>query len=333
MSIPGPPGQEQAVRTALETQVSRLGLRFSVDAKGNLVVPLGTGAKPRVVVTAHMDEVAMIVRTIEADGRIRVSAMGALYPWKLGEGPVDVLAPSGPIEGVQSFGSIHTESPESAVVRAREGPLDWSLAHVSTGLQASDLAAKGVRPGTRVVVAAARRGLTRAGDLVAGYFLDNRAELVSWVLALEALKSSGIEATFVATVSEELGGHGALYHLHEHRPEVCIALELGPHVPDARVALNGHPSVWASDSYSAMQAADLDLVAQVGAELGLQLQFQVLSRGGSDASCAASHGLCARPFTLGIPIENSHGYEIMHPDGMRNLANLASALVARLAAL
>jgi putative aminopeptidase FrvX len=57
---------------------------------------------------------------------------------------------------------------------------------------------------------------------------------------------------------------------------------------------------------------------------------QALTRGGSDASCAASRGLCARPVTLAFGAENSHGFEIMHRDAPGNLARLLVAYLGRL---
>jgi putative aminopeptidase FrvX len=204
------------------------------------------------------------------------------------------------------------------------------MAEVLTGRSAAELAAAGVRPGTRVVVDPKRRSLTKLGPLVAGYFLDDRADLVSWLLALDALKSKNLNVVFVATAAEEVGGEGALFMLQQTRPDVCIALELGPDVSDAPVDLNDQPTVWVNDSYSAMSAADIDLVAAIGRELKQDLQFQALSRGGSDASCAASHGLCGRPITLGLPMGNSHGYEVMHPGAMAELARLTVALIERI---
>jgi putative aminopeptidase FrvX len=135
----------------------------------------------------------------------------------------------------------------------------------------------------------------------------------------------------LASTSEEVGGEGALFYLNGCRPDVCIALELGPNVEDAPVELSPNPTVWVTDSYSTMAADDIELVDQVGRDLGMALQFQALSRGGSDASCAASHGLCGRPFTLGLPMANSHGYEIMHPEAMVQLARLTEALIRRIA--
>ncbi len=329
VSLPGPPGQEEAVRRALEAHLGRRGLDHRTDAKGNLLVPFGDG-RPRIVVTAHMDEIALMVREIEPDGSLRVTNLGGLYPWKCGEGPVDVLAREEILPGVLSFGSIHTSDPSSTVQWARERPLGWDQAHVFTGRSPFDLAKAGVRPGTRVVIARSRRTLTELGEFVAGHFLDDRADLVAWLLALEALGDTA-DVLFAATTSEEVGGEGALYLLGESRPEVCIALELGASVPDAPIALTATPTVWARDGYAAMGAGDGDMLDGLGRELGMALQFQVLSRGGSDASCAAARGLCARPITLGIPMENTHGYEIMHRDGPSELARLTVALVRRLA--
>ncbi|CAN5509809.1 M20/M25/M40 family metallo-hydrolase [soil metagenome] len=329
IAIPGPAGQESLVRDALASHVEAMGYAHETDAKGNFLVQIGEGAID-LVVTAHMDEIAMIVRRIEPDGRIVVASLGGLFPWKIGEGPVEILA-SEPISGILSFGSIHTEDPSSTVRKLDTSALKWDMARVFTGLTVEQLEDCGVRPGTRVVVARSRRKLTNVNDLVAGYFLDDRADLVSWLLALEELQEHDVNALFVATAAEEVGGEGALFLLHELRPSICIALELGPNVPDAPVKITDQPTVWANDGYSAMSAADGDLVARIGRDLGMNLQFQALSRGGSDASCAAGHGLCARPITLGLAMENSHGYEIMHPRAMDNLARLTVALVKELA--
>ncbi|MEZ0326387.1 MAG: hypothetical protein ACAH95_10815 [Fimbriimonas sp.] len=329
VSIPGPPGQEGLVREAVAGHVSRLGYAHQSDVRGNLVVRLGSG-KPRILVTAHMDEIAMIVRQVEPDGHLVVGALGGMFPWKLGEGPVLVMASGGAVTGVLSFGSIHTEDPSSNVRRADGASIDWSMTRVITGLSAEELAMRGVRPGTRVVVHPSRRELVRMGELVGGYFLDDRADVVSWLLALEQLKGFEGEVIFAATAAEEVGGLGALWLMLQEPPEICIALELGPAVPDAPIEISANPTVWVNDSYSAMQAADIDLVADAGKRLGMDLQFQALSRGGSDASCAASRGFCARPITLGLAMENSHGFEIMHVDAMDRLATLTAELVRSL---
>lgn len=326
VSIPGPPGQEELVRGALENHLTTMGYKHETDAKGNLIVRLGKG-KSKVVVTAHMDEIALFVRQVYPDGTLKVEALGGLLPWKLGEGPVTILPSTGPIEAILGFGSIHTDSNQSTTKRARTEALTWESATVVTGLTKEQVVELGVRPGTRVAVSPSRRNLTHMGDFVAGYFLDDRADLVSWLLALEQLKGQELDVTFVATTSEEVGGEGALYFLTKEQPDICIALELGPQVIDAPIRIDENPTVWVSDSYAAMPPFLGDVLEKASSEVGIPLQYQALSRGGSDASCAASKGLCAHPITLGLPMGNTHGYEIIHRDSMANLAKLAVALV------
>jgi putative aminopeptidase FrvX len=330
VSVPGPPGQEDGVREVLVRHLDKLGYSHSTDAKGNLIVRLGKASNAKIVVTAHMDEIALFVRQINADGSLNVAPLGGIYPWKLGEGPVTIMARGGHFDGILSVGSIHTESNLSSAKRAKTEVLTWDMTTVMTGLSKEELKNRGVRLGTRVVVSPSGRTLTQFGDFVSGYFLDDRADLVSWLLALESLKGQDIDVAFVATTSEEVGGEGAMYFLTNERPDICIALELGPHVPDAPITINASPTVWVNDAYAAMPPHLGDILDEVSQKAAIELQFQALSRGGSDASCSAAKGLCAHPITLGLPMENSHGYEVIHKDSMRTLADLTVCLLKAL---
>jgi putative aminopeptidase FrvX len=325
VSVPAPPGQEQELAALVVSRVAEMGHQVSIDAKGNVLVPVGPPGEPKIVVTAHLDELALLTTAIFRDGSLEVTNLGGLQPSKWGETPVEIMAPN-PLPGILSFGSVHTESAESAIVQGRARPIDWRQTRVFTGRDPEAIQTLGVRPGTRVAMARSRRGLTRIGEFISGYFLDDRADLAAWLLLLDQLQKDPPKTPmlFAATVSEEVGGHGALYVLQRLRPEFCVALELGPVVPDAPILLSETPTVWANDSYAVADSRDLDILAN----LGLEVQFQALSRGGSDASCAAANGLCARPVTLGIPMENTHGYEIIHRHGIDRLVELTLAYLA-----
>ena len=334
-ALPGPPGQEKAVREAVITHAKRLGCVHETDARGNLLLSLPGAERlpdhPKVVVMAHLDEIALMVVRIEEGGWLAVTNLGGAFPWKWGEGPVQIVASSGPLDGILSFGSIHTNDPGSTAAAARERALTWADTRVFTGLSADALARKGVRAGTRVALHPSRRTWTELGDFVSSPFLDDRADLAALLLALEALDSpKGLDPEqilFAATASEEVGGQGALWLLRQRPAAVGIALEIGPRVPESPFALDDQPTVWVNDSYSAMQAADIDRIARAAASIGQTPHFQALSRGGSDASCAASYGLVARPITLAFAAENSHGSEIMHRNAVPNLSALLLAVL------
>ena len=325
--LPGPPGQEKLVRDAVAAHADRLGCVHETDARGNLLLSVpGAGRlpdAPDIVVMAHLDEIALLVVRVEDGGKLVVTNLGGVFPWKWGEGPVQILASPTPLDGVLSFGSIHTTDPSSTASAARERALTWADTRITTGLTAEELAQAGVRAGTRVVLHPSRRTWTEIGDFVASPFLDDRADLAAMLLALEAVQGLDPKRVlFAATAAEEVGGHGALWLLRQRPAAVGIALEIGPRVPESPFLLDDQPTVWVNDSYSAMQAADIDLVARAAQSIGLTPHFQALSRGGSDASCAASHGLVARPITLAFAAENSHGCEIMHRNAVPNLSAL-----------
>ena len=330
IALIGPPGEEKAVAAWVTQKLTDLGYAPETDAKGNVVVRLqGRQDGPNVLVTAHMDEIALMITHIEEDGKIRVAAYGGSYPWKWGEGEMGILTRSGSVTGILSFGGIHTNNEKSVAEHARHNPLTWDRAYVFTGMNRAELESQGVRVGLRVVLSPSRRGLTEFGAFIAGYFLDDRADIAVMLLALKMLKaqSTGEEPrygqiTFAATASEEVGGEGALWIMNQAPPDICIALEIGPKTVDADFPIDAQPTLWVRDAYAAMDAYDGDLLTDCCRELGQTPHWQYLSRGGSDASCAAAKGLCARPVTLGLPVENSHGYEIMHRDSPNELAHL-----------
>ncbi len=340
VALPGPPGQEALVRQAVAAHADRLGCVHETDARGNLLVSLPGESRipdaPDVVIMAHLDEIALLVVRVERDGRLVVTSLGGSYPWKWGEGPVQILASEEVLTGVLSFGGIHTSDAGSVAAQVKERALTWADARIFTGLAAQKLTECGVRAGTRVVLHPSRRGVTEFGEFVAAPFLDDRADLAAMLLALACLADAPSEwrgrVLFAATAAEEVGGQGALWLLRQRPATVGIALEIGPRVPDTPFPLDDQPTVWVNDSYAAMQARDIELVVRAAVDIGLRPHFQALSRGGSDASCAASYGLVARPITLAFGAENSHGYEIMHRGAVPNLAALLQATLGEVLA-
>ena len=338
IAAPGPPGEEAAVRAVLTSRLDQAGIGWKVDAKGNLLAaPSGEfPVSPRIVVTAHLDEIALMVQRVHDDGTLSVGPLGGAHPWKWGEAPVDILLPGAPpLPGILCLGSVHTTDPSSVAQRAREGKVPvWTDARVDTGMDRNELPSA-VRPGARVVLSRERRFVRRygsGGNRIAAPFLDDRVDLVAWLAALLQLKASGQGEgiLFAATASEELGGHGALWLLGGLRPDICIALEIAPIAPDNDLSVDRVPTCWAADGYAPTDPVDLQFVDDAAKRCGTGVVFHALTRGGSDASCAAAAGHCARPITLAVPVANSHGLEIMHPGAIDALSRLTVAVLNEL---
>ena len=79
MLIPGLSGYEGRVRRRLAAKLWALGIASHADRLGNLIATL-PGAKdaPSVMLFAHMDQLGLVVRKIEANGLIRVERLGGV---------------------------------------------------------------------------------------------------------------------------------------------------------------------------------------------------------------------------------------------------------------
>lgn len=91
-----PSGAESEVDRIVEEAFRSRADEVYRDEAGNIVGVLKGGRKgPGVAVTGHKDEIGMIVKRVEADGRLRVRNVGGAQPWAIGEGPVDCSGNTG----------------------------------------------------------------------------------------------------------------------------------------------------------------------------------------------------------------------------------------------
>ena len=75
----GVSGYEKEVRKYIEKEAAPYADEMLTDAMGNLIVKKsGTGGpdSKKIMYAAHMDEIGFMVKTIEADGRLRVCNLG-----------------------------------------------------------------------------------------------------------------------------------------------------------------------------------------------------------------------------------------------------------------
>ena len=79
MLIPGLSGHEGRVRRYLKGALDDLGLVSRTDRLGNLIATIpGAEDAPSVMLFAHMDQLGLIVRKIEASGLIRAERLGGV---------------------------------------------------------------------------------------------------------------------------------------------------------------------------------------------------------------------------------------------------------------
>lgn len=312
LDIPAPSGYEARLIEELERRIRKMGYTPEVDAGGNLLVRInGRAEGPLTCLAAHVDEIGMVVQQIHTDGSLSVDRLGGLFPWKIGEGPVEILGDCETVVGVLSMGSGHARSNQGRTV-------DWSGVRLLTGLTVDELRERGIRRGSPAVPVRSFRGPHLFGSpdapMVAAWSFDNRLGVVSQLQLLEQLAQASIEPhvpLLVAfTVEEEIGCFGAKGLAVRERPDVLIAVDGSPLIAEYPLALDGRPGIRSKDRVSSYDQDLLREISRLSLDAGVELQPVVYDCAGSDASAAYAIGAVPRVACLGYVRESSHGYEV-----------------------
>ena len=318
-----PSGNEREMDDVLREELAKRSLKAEQDAAGNLIVLLRGESSDRAIgVTAHKDEIGMIVKRIEGDGKLRVTPLGGSRPWIYGEGVMDVLGDREVVSGILSAGSRHVTE-ESGFAARNTHALDWTMVWIETKLDPEELDARGVHIGSKAVVGRHRKRPFRLGEYLCGYGLDCKAGVA---ILLDVLDRLGTvppqDVYFLFTSAEETGVQGAAWVVHQLSLEILIALEVGPVAFEYQIENIGAPVLLYRDSgaiYSEPVNAALTGIAD---RLGFGVQPACVTSFGSDASYTAKYGHVPRAACLCYPTENTHGYEICSLEGIENTARL-----------
>jgi putative aminopeptidase FrvX len=327
----GPAGQEDGVREICRRELTPLLDEMWTDAAGNLVGLLRSDADdpgPAVRVTAHLDELSMLVKRVEDDGSLHVTPLGTMYPANFGLGPVAVLGDRRQLSAVLTVGSEHTtqESPRIWETKPDQGDksLDWLHVYVFTGLTREAVLAAGVGPGTRVCIDRSKRTVVEFGDYLGSYFLDDRAALTAVALTAQTLHQRDVrpprDVYFVLSTNEEIGGVGASFATRELPGDLTLALDVGPTEAEYGTTVAGGPIVAYSDALCVYDKPVADRLMDIADRLGHTPQAAVLGAFESDASQAKAKGLTPRAGLLCIPTLSTHGYEVIAREAIPSVA-------------
>ncbi len=328
---PGPSGQEEAVAKVCKKHLKGTADTLFEDDSGNLIACIkGKSKDPEKAIhlMTHMDELSLIVKRINEDGSLRLDPLGGIYPFDLGQGPVEILGDKKSLPGIVSAPSIHTSEETStrwrSMPRGEDKSLRWQDMHVFTGKSEKELEKAGVHPGTRVVIAPSRRELEEVGACYAGYFMDNRAAIAIGIATLKGLKKRKpkYDVYLALTTEEEIGAHGASFAARTLPGHTSIAIDVGPVAEEYQTELTGSPIVVYQDTFTVYHKKTADALEASGKKLKLKPQRAIWSGYGSDASLAKRHGQTGKAALLCIPTKNTHGFEIIHRDGMQNCAKM-----------
>ncbi|MEM0444364.1 MAG: M42 family metallopeptidase [Nitrososphaerota archaeon] len=303
-----PPGGEESVAREVVAFLDDSADSFERDVMGNLMVRVGGGG-PRVMLAAHMDEVAMMVSWVDEEGFLSFVPLGGLDPRVLVGQRVVVHSEKGLLEGCIGVKPPHVTTQEEAkrVPELRELYIDIGAS------SREEAEAAGVKVGCFATFPAHFARLL--GSRVVGKAFDDRAGCVVEALAARAAAEEGlgVELHTVFTVQEEVGLRGAATAVNSVNPQYAIVLEGTvaadtPGVPEqGRITRLGRgPAIRIIDSSMITNRGMYRLLVEAAERAGLSYQPQIVMGSATDAGRIHLHGRGVATGVVGVPCRYLH---------------------------
>ena len=315
-------GQYEEVQAVLCEILQEQGYPYTVTHKGGIIADLGGEGNP-LVVTAHLDDIGLMVRHVNADGTLNVCPVGGLYPFYCVTENVRIYTR----EGKVFTGSI-CRTPNS--IHVTEEELRSVLPDFRTNVcvvldedvkTAADTKALGIDTGDMIA-------LEPRFQYVNGYiksrFVDDKACAAVVLAAMKALKGKKLPRKVYAyfAMFEEIG-HGTTW-MPEGIKDV-LAVDIAPTGPQQN-SDERKVSIFAKDSRFPYHWAMTNELIAAAKKAKVDYVMDIFTpHYGTDADGSVMAGYDIRHAAMGPGTANSHGYERTHIEGLKNTYDLLMA--------
>ncbi|MGC9350084.1 MAG: M42 family metallopeptidase [Anaerolineae bacterium] len=328
-NAPGVSGDEIEVRRVIRPLIADHVDELRIDAVGNLITKkTGTGnSSLRVLITAHMDEVGLMVVGHTKEGALRIRTIGGI-PSRLLPG-LTVRVGSDALPGVIGVQAIHRTNSSD---RKKTPPIDQLTVDIGAKDQED---AESVAPlGTPIVFSTQ---FQRIEESCLGKAFDDRAGCATLVELLRGERFP-FDLYGVFTVQEEVGLRGARVAAYAVEPDIGVALEgtladdLPKEEPDVSptTELGRGPAITAMDRSYITPPRLLRHFVQTAESEGITYQIKQPGIGGTDAGGIhrAREGVPA--ITIAVPCRYIHSpISLLRERDLSGLYHLVDSAVRR----
>ncbi|MCR4887125.1 MAG: M20/M25/M40 family metallo-hydrolase [Clostridiales bacterium] len=326
LAVDSTTGQYQAIQEEAAALIRELGYEPVFTHKGGVLADLGGEGNP-LVITAHLDDIGLMVRHVNADGTLNVCPVGGLYPFYCVTENVRIYT----AEGQVYTGSV-CRTPNS--IHVTEDELRKALGDFRTNVcvvldqpvhSAEETRKLGIETGDYIAL---EPRFAYSGGYLKSRFVDDKACAAVLFHLMKTLREEKLplnrKVIAYFACYEEIG-HGTAW-LPEGVRDV-LALDIAPTGPEQN-SDERKVSIFVKDSrfpYHSGMVRDLREAAKAaGADYVTDI-FTPHYGSDGDGSVLAGHDI--RHGAIGPGTANSHGYERTHIDGLRNTFELTLAYV------
>lgn len=321
LSINSPTGYTKKAIDFLDESIKEIGYATERTPKGNLLVNVeGQDSSIKRGLSAHVDTLGLMVRSINSDGTLALTKLGGpLTPTLDGE-YCDIITRT----GETYTGTILSKSPSIHVFKdasTKQRDIDNLIVRLDERVKdKKDVQELGIQNGD--IIAYDPKVVVTDSGFIKSRFLDDKASVAILVSLLKTLKEESIvpstSLTFIFSTYEEVG-HGASW-IPEDITEL-LAVDMGC-IGDDLDCTEFDVSICAKDSSGPYDYEMTTRLIEAAKEKELNYAVDIYPMYGSDASAALQAGANIKAALIGPGVSSSHGMERTHTDALENTFKL-----------
>jgi len=328
LATPSPSGFCMEIVKRVRAETEKLGFALETTPKGNVVITLPGAdleAGGTLGLTAHVDTLGAMVRSIKPNGMLRFTSVGG-YAMQTVEGEYCLVHTR---DGRTYEGTVLSTQPSVHVYvdvrdqKREEANMEIRIDElVGTKEETEKL---GIAPGDFVSWDPRTRILPNGW--IKSRHLDDKASVAALFGVMEWLKREGVQPArtvkIVLSTYEEVG-HGSSYI----PPDITelIAVDMGA-IGDDLSTSERDVSICAKDSSGPYDYGMTSRLIELARREKLPHAVDIYPFYGSDASAALRGGSNIRAALIGPGVHASHGMERTHADAVANTAALLIAYI------
>jgi putative aminopeptidase FrvX len=325
LATPSPSGYCGPIAAIVEEEAGKLGYTSERTQKGNLIITVPGQSSETLGISAHVDTLGAMVRSVKSSGTLRFTPIGGYMmnsveneycrihtrDGRVYEGTVLPIKPS-----VHVYADAREMKREEANMEIRiDEKVSSKEAVLALGIAVGDIVSWD--PRTRLM----------DNGYIKSRHLDDKAGVAAVFALLRLLRDEGIvprqTLKIVISVYEEVG-HGASYMPADIGQ--LIAVDMGA-MGDDLSCTEHDVSICAKDSSGPYDYEMTSQLIQLAKRLAIPYAVDIYPQYGSDASAALRGGSNIRAALIGPGVHASHGMERTHATAIANTAALLAAYV------
>lgn len=327
LAVDSTTGDHEPIQELIKEILAEMGFPFTVTHKGGVIAELGGEGDP-LVVTAHLDDIGLMVRHINSDGTLNVCPVGGLYPFYCVTENVRVRTREGKV-----FTGCVCRTPNS--VHVTEEELREELGDFRSNVcvvldedvcSAEDTRALGIETGD--VIALFPR-FEFSNGFIKSRFIDDKACAAVLLDAMRAVKAGEVKLcrkVYAYFAMYEEIGHGTSWLPADTKD--ILSIDIAPTGPDQN-SDEHKVTVFAKDSRYPYHWSMTNELRAAAIRAGVDHVMDIFTpHYGTDGDTSIAAGHDVRHAAIGPGTANSHGYERTHIAGLKATFDLLIAYIA-----